>query len=369
MLRPVTTQAHATATAAIPASMAGAGRVLGNGAIFLAALILSCAVIGRCLPFPEVQTVHDKLEHLSRHGNEYDVIFLGSSHVYFQIMPAIFDRTAAENGVTVRSFNAGISAMMPPEDGYLMDQILRRPHDRLRWAVIECMPVSPRSERSLSGTTRESYWHDWTRTRILARSFAQDWAAVQGPLTGRAQSYGPLLSQAGESLRLFAENTANLGRGGVMLSHWMGSAKMKKASWPNRRTVGDGWISPPGEQQMSGKVRSDYERGFSNLQESTDHFMPGDPASEEALHGMLEKLVQNGVTPLLMIPPTTQTKRYRSLQPATTLDFSDAREYPEFFTLENRLDGGHLNVAGAEVFTRTLARLFVEKTRERTTEL
>ncbi len=368
MLRRVTTQAHATATAAIPASMAGAGRVLGNAAIFLAALILSCAVIGRCLPFPEVQTVHDKLEHLSRHGNEYDVIFIGSSHVYFQIMPATFDQTAAENGVTVRSFNAGISAMMPPEDGYLMDQILRLPHDRLRWAVIECMPVSTRSARSLSETTRESYWHDWTRTRILARSFAQDWAAVHSP-TGRAPSYGPLLSQARESLRLFAEHTINLGRGGAMLSHWMGSAKMKKASWPNRRVVGDGWITPQGEQQMSGKVRSDYELGFSNLQASTERYMPGDPASEEALRGMMEKLVKNGVTPLLMIPPTTQTKRYRSLQPVMTLDFSDAREYPEFFTLEHRLDGGHLNAAGAEVFTRTLARLFVEKIRERTTKL
>jgi len=47
----------------------------------------------------------------------------------------------------------------------------------------------------------------------------------------------------------------------------------------------------------------------------------------------------------------------------------NVREYPEFFTLETQLDGGHLNAAGAEVFTHTLARLFVEKTRERTTKL
>ncbi|MEI9897860.1 MAG: hypothetical protein WDN28_29380 [Chthoniobacter sp.] len=38
--------------------------------------------------------MRDKIEYLARHGDEYDVLFLGSSRVHCQIMPAVFDRIA-----------------------------------------------------------------------------------------------------------------------------------------------------------------------------------------------------------------------------------------------------------------------------------
>ena len=152
----VTNPAGVVPETTVPTIPTSTPRLLLNSAIFAGTLMLSCVVIGRLLPFPEVPTVSDKLEHLERHGAEYDALFIGSSRVQFQIIPALFDRTAAGHGLAVRSFNAGISAMVPPEDGYFIDQILQRPHSRLRWAFIEISPVSAQSDQTLAGTRRDT---------------------------------------------------------------------------------------------------------------------------------------------------------------------------------------------------------------------
>jgi hypothetical protein len=93
-----------------------------NGLLFSATFIISCLAIGRSLPFPDVPVVRSKLAHFAAHRDEYDTLFLGSSHFYYQIIPSLFDGVAAENGYPTRSFNAGIAGMRPPEDGYLLER-------------------------------------------------------------------------------------------------------------------------------------------------------------------------------------------------------------------------------------------------------
>jgi hypothetical protein len=39
---------------------------------------------------------------------------------------------------------------------------------------------------------------------------------------------------------------------------------------------------------------------------------------------------------------------------ATSFDFSDVAKYPQLYAIEHRLDGHHLNSAGADAFTRAL---------------
>ena len=41
--------------------------------------------------------------------------------------------------------------------------------------------------------------------------------------------------------------------------------------------------------------------------------------------------------------------------PPPVLNFNDPRKYPQFFERQNRLDAGHINAAGAVLFTRLLA--------------
>jgi len=72
----------------------------------------------------------------------------------------------------VKSFNAGVAGMFSPEDSYVAEEILRRPHYRLRWVFFELSHVRTGLERE--GTARFAYWHDWTRVNLVVRRTWQE---------------------------------------------------------------------------------------------------------------------------------------------------------------------------------------------------
>jgi hypothetical protein len=80
---------------------------------FGATFILSCAAIGRFLPFPDVPVVRTKFAHFAAHRDDYDTLFLGSSHFYYQVIPSVFDTLTAGSEHPTRSFNAGFAGLRP----------------------------------------------------------------------------------------------------------------------------------------------------------------------------------------------------------------------------------------------------------------
>ena len=75
-------------------------RALTNTAIGATAFLLSCIGLRAILPFPEIDGgVSQKFRFFAAHKDEFDTLFIGSSRVYFQISPAIFDRVTRESGM------------------------------------------------------------------------------------------------------------------------------------------------------------------------------------------------------------------------------------------------------------------------------
>jgi len=330
-------------------------------------LAAGCAVFTRFLPFPEVPRVREKLEYLAKHGDDFDVIFIGSSQVNWQVMPSIFDRVAGEQGVPVRSFNAGVWAMMSPEDGNFLDEVLRRPHRRLRWIILELMPLASRNYTSLEGTRRAIYWHDWTRMRLLTNRFVSECAeAARGPkpflgATGDCfQSLGDWLG----NWSLFLNKSVNLGHGAILLGRELGRPVPGEEGSQKKRVLRDGNDFPKGGPALSGLSRFNYEQQFANYLATEQRFDAGDSASWAAVQGKLDRLAQENITPIMMIPATVALKRYlpreAEEQSLKVLDFSDPRKYPEFYMADHRLDWVHLNYAGSELFTEAMAQRFVE---------
>ena len=65
------------------------------------------------------------------------------------------------------------------------------------------------------------------------------------------------------------------------------------------------------------------------------------------------------------MPPTLANSEFfstGSLAGVPVFDFSDIDRYPELYATENHKDGVHLNLAGAEIFSRELAALFAGQT-------
>ena len=94
-----------------------------NSTICVVAFLVTCIVLRAVLPFPEIDGgVSQKFRFFAAHKDEFDTLFIGSSRIYFQISPAVFDRVTRESGMPTHSFNFGIGGMYLPETGYLLNR-------------------------------------------------------------------------------------------------------------------------------------------------------------------------------------------------------------------------------------------------------
>jgi hypothetical protein len=109
-----------------------------NSAIAVTGFLIACVGLRAVLPFPEIDGgASQKFRFFSAHKDEFDTLFIGSSRIYFQISPAIFDRVTRESGLPTHSFNFGIGSTYLLESAYLLEQILNLKPRNLRWLFIE----------------------------------------------------------------------------------------------------------------------------------------------------------------------------------------------------------------------------------------
>lgn len=86
--------------------------ILRNCGAFLAAVVLGCFVLYSLRSFPDVPGIGPKYGYFREHKDRYDVLFVGSSRFYHQIIPKQFDTRVGENGdARLRSFNFGYDGM------------------------------------------------------------------------------------------------------------------------------------------------------------------------------------------------------------------------------------------------------------------
>ena len=88
-------------------------------------------------PFREVPGLREKWDFWRKHKDEFDTVFIGTSRTFRGINPARFDELTKAAGKPTHSFNFGVDAMLPPEDAYVADYILRDPPKNLRWVFLE----------------------------------------------------------------------------------------------------------------------------------------------------------------------------------------------------------------------------------------
>ncbi|MEY2573978.1 MAG: hypothetical protein QOJ87_2191, partial [Verrucomicrobiota bacterium] len=117
--------------------------------VAIAAVIATSAVIHSLLPPIIPKGVAAKLEFFAQHKDEFDTLFVGTSSVYYSISPEIFDEITRQNGLSTHTFNFGIDAMHPPENFYVLDQILKTEPRNLKWVFLETANVETKLHKVL----------------------------------------------------------------------------------------------------------------------------------------------------------------------------------------------------------------------------
>lgn len=323
--------------------------------VFFAALFGAGSLLARVRPLANVPVAWEKFAHFSAHSDDYDVIFIGTSRVYRGIIPARFDAITAAAGVPTHSFNFGIDAMRPPEDGFIIDQLLALRPRKLRWVFIELGPLHTEFGERDPESVRVVHWHDWPRTVLVCRGLL----APKGRLIRlRSLLFGNANDRARfrhalTHLRLCAMRTLNLGRARAVLDSW-DAAK----SAP----LGDGFATTP-VQRMTPEATAEYLR---DAAARTPRRSDLDPASCLALDRLVAGIRRAGAEPIFINSPRLSGS---PIHPANhpgvpVLDFMDQRAWPELYAPEIRSDSTHLNALGADVYSRVVARRFIEATRD-----
>jgi hypothetical protein len=323
------------------------------------ALLVTVLVYHALLPPSIPEGVAEKLAFFAKHKDEFDTLFLGSSRFYYAVSPQSFDAITREKGVPTRSFNFGIDGMNPPENFYVLDQILRTEPRNLKWVFVEADNIETKSHLKILGTQRLLYWHDWPRTALVLRK-------AMNPRSGTRwyQRVNRLWSTKRElilHLGLFEKQFANVGR----VADFVSSLIQTRApeSELNLGPAGDGYrlagtaMSPERAELFRRKLAEEVSGSRSGFI---------DPYAESAYRESAAKIRRAGAEPIFVVAPSIfqSPLRFReSPPPAPLLEFNDARAYPQLYDAKVRVDEQHLTREGAAEFTRLLALEFVDLVR------
>jgi hypothetical protein len=325
----------------------------------LIAFVVTCLLVRHILPFPQVYRVGAKVSYFRAHGDEFDTVFIGSSRINHQVIPAQFDALTRAAGVPTKSFNAGIAGMRPPEDTYFFEQLVANRPKHLRWVFIEVNDIHPRMDWNVRGTMRAQYWHDPARLSLMLRRLSSRGNAKRLTMAARWRNLGENFEEAVDHVGFFVREMTNFGKGDFLSDRLITAPDSDKTLAQFLGPGLTGFIETGRGETLVPSYTDQFHRERADRLEKPAERDAGDLVSQENLERMIAITEQLGATPVLLIPPVT-IKRVFYPTPARAkrtlvLDFDDPVKYPELYDDAHRLDPDHLNTAGAREFTRLIA--------------
>ena len=318
------------------------------------------------LPFPEIEAISQKLRFFAAHKDEFDTLFIGSSRIYFQVSPAVFDDVTRGNGNPTHSFNFGIGGMHLPESAYVLEQVLKTKPRHLRWVFMELGELQIRWPHQVEGSRRALYWHDWRRTALVLRKILDAgtrpiWLPNVKKLRdviltrkAHADTRTQLIFHAAQ----FEKSLANIARASDIADYFLWR-QMNKHSADYLGPSGDGYVARAGG--MSATQTAAYERALALVMTQNGGRCIS-PYTAEACRQSAEKIRGIGAVPILLLPPSVTRLKADCSSSTQSLGivmaFNDPRAYPNLYRSGVRRDEEHMTKTGAEEFTRLMAADF-----------
>lgn len=335
-------------------------RNFGCVIIALVALVATSAVFHAFLPPIIPKGVAAKLEFFTKNKDEFDTILVGTSSIYYSVSPEIFDRTTSQNGLPTRTFNFGIDAMHPPENFYVVDQILKTKPRNLKWVFLETADIETKLHKVL-GTERAVYWHDWPRAKLALRKALNPRGNAKWYI--RISRLWVARRDLTAHLKLFAQRFANVGRAVDLLSPRNDDRKLEAEVELGPRR--DGYRLAG--HAMSAENATSFQKRLAQ-EIANARPKPLDLYADEAYRAYAQRIRAIGAAPVFVIPPlifqSHVSFREPPPPPGPLLVFNNAASYPVLFDAQFRIDDAHLTKEGAEEFTRLLAQEFVRHVRQ-----
>jgi len=326
---------------------------LMSAIVCLAAFAGTCLALHALLPPPEVGDVSPKLRFFAAHKDEFETVFVGSSHIHYGVSPSAFDEVLARAGIPNRSFNLGADAMYPPERFYVLEQILAMKPRKLKRLFLEMEDIETWPDDQVS--QRAVYWHDWSRTWIILRKILD--MGVPEPRRRKLRAVRREREPIAAHLTLLARNVCNVGRA-FDLSESFGYDDAEPG-WELGPKL-DGYI--PLATTISGDKALAFEKELAHERSVRLEDVVLDRYAAEAYRHYARQIHNAGATPVFLVSPVHPQvpSKFPGLSPCLLLAYNDPTRYPDLYRSEARMDENHLNPTGADKFTRLIAEDFLK---------
>jgi hypothetical protein len=311
-----------------------------------------------------------KIQFLEKnHITEYNTFFFGSSRVYRQIDPAVFDSTF--NSISkekISSFNLGAPATFNPQSYYLFENFLNSELSKnSKYCFIELMEVDLLSD-NLMHEERTSYWQNYSDILFVGKSI---YSNKQLGLKNKIKS-GINYSVS------YVENILHFGHFGNQIIN---------SSYYDDKYIGthrDGFfpLEYDYETTKDKKVKKHlYERKQSiiekpelienrkiNIANSYNNISNNfDKINLDRILELIQKSNQKGVQLIFILSPRNGNQQLLNLShqipEENIIDMSNPHNYDLLYSYENSFDIGHLNSKGAMLYSKMLGIEFKKKTR------
>ncbi len=302
-----------------------------------------------------------------------DVIFFGSSMVYRQVNPEVFDSlVAARTGQPIQSFNFGINWLASSELIHLADNFISESDSKPEYVFLELQRIKMVNYKNYL-TTRIIYWYSPQMYAFTVNAIVH--------------SRMPLYSKAGQ----FISHTINFTGNQINLGYFTEALRFRSESektgfYRTPQETGNGFLSLEAENKKLLESGVNPERlnrflkdttavtarqkasltAFRHFEENPEDLKIYNTAYARRLTLMIQQYKKQNIHLIVFLPPRLDRLQYQELLPILNalpenhrLNMADARQYPEFYLAENSFDVTHMNEKGAELYSRALAESFL----------
>lgn len=295
---------------------------------------------------------NSRLAYLRDHGEEFNVLFAGSSISMRNVDPARFDSTLAQYGFASRSFNLGMGGADMHQINWAVRVALGTGLPNLKYVFIDLRPFEVDVPEQYRLTPPAIRWHDLHETRSALQTGDVADASPHLKREARRRHHQHFLYKyvpVGMLIKPVVQ-----GEEAEFEPSRQGYEPYDPESEKVRRKRQEFMEELPAYQAAVGRKRR-HEYGSYDL----EHYNQG------ALQEQIELIRAAGATPIYWIPASAddydfaEALRRADLLPLV-LKFDDAELYPHLFEPALRMDRFHLNNEGTQIFTPLLAERFMD---------
>ena len=305
----------------------------------------------------------NKITHLenklANNNLDENVYFFGSSRIYRQIDPDIFDALTTDK--SLKSYNLGSKGTFAPQSYYLYRNFLKSElSNTTKYAFLELTDIFPSAKRNL-GADRSSYWQNWKDYGFILKSVSTNKSYSLknkvGIISTHSVSFFLKLFQFKQYKSIFIDDTSSESQVGSYIEKngfqsLDDELSIEKDSLQIKTLL----------KRKAGVENGKFKKNMALAKKAFEGNAQIDTVQLEAINALIKSSRDKSIHLIFVFPPFRPSSNldilYKNIDDKHKIEAANPNDYPSLFKKDNFFDEGHLNKKGAQLHTAIIADKF-----------